>query len=553
MCYYYYYICAQDHEEGYYSLNFVVVVGGDCHVFLGYHDQSKCPCSQGSNGPCVVLNFSHAIFPFQTSPKVSSSTSSEPLVFTLNKEEGKWQGPSADVIAKLGSGASKEPQGDSRVIFRRDLQNKQHLNNHRCDPPTKSNCDAECLETYDTYFDQNKGVCQKTGYCAPIEGCKGTANCFATSCYFDSIRGACLLSTITGILADTCDGYNQRRQLHEVEQHDKLFTLVGQDHEKEQDPTIPMDLGKDQSVLGFVRVPKTGSTTVMKFLDSAKQMYPWNSHLPTTEDSPQQNQQGKAGACVFGHAPTTAHLGTLDMGFWNQCPHIPYGKMVKQWARTLPAWSPTHWNSEQESITMTFDAFSMFREPFDRLVSYFYYLRKFSETSKFLNHTITEAQYKCILENDLAGFMELLHTEGGRGLELPFQYKYIHEDVDMAIALIQVDASPRVYPLMMDCMETSLRLLTENACCFEPRAVDNFIESDEFKSNSNEASNDDKPNMEELEELKAKAAVWFEDDVKFYKAALEVFQQELSASRLQEWELETCSLWKSSQSALAAE
>lgn len=136
-----------------------------------------------------------------------------------------------------------------------------------------------------------------------------------------------------------------------------------------------------RTTLGFVRIPKTGSTTVMKFLDS------WSQHTSIAAPGSNNNKWGQGVlGCMYGFASTRQHLpNRSSVGFWNRCPYIPFGKMValeillrRKRSSKRGSWrqnknlddidaAPTEFDSVDET-SAGLEGFTIVRDPFDRLV-----------------------------------------------------------------------------------------------------------------------------------------------------------------------------------------
>jgi hypothetical protein len=322
-------------------------------------------------------------------------------------------------------------------------------------------------------------------------------------------------------------------------------------------PNLPMKSNLDFA--GFIRIPKTGSTTMTKFLHKTPSLFRWLSYLSVMPD---RSILGPI-SCIFGHPLSSAHVGSNnDVDFyqtdsWFNCPHVAYPQLVKKWSESLDLWTPPaaavlDEDAKAGNFNFSLQAFTVVREPFDRLVSLFYYMRnedimRGSQNRKgFLLDKLTDAQYHRLKENDFNGWMELLYEECVLGRDcgiLAFQFEFMDRDLGTALDLIsgdgQDDGPPDVIAVVNECYEVSLHLLSETIDGITSEDVDVFINSNHFHSNSNKKAYADK----NFESLRVKAREWFQDEYAFYDAATRQFQKYISMSKMDHALLKDCVFW----------
>jgi len=322
-------------------------------------------------------------------------------------------------------------------------------------------------------------------------------------------------------------------------------------------PNVPMKSNLD--FVGFIRIPKTGSTTMTKFLHRSPSLFRWLSYLSVMPD---RSILGPV-SCIFGHPLSLAHVGSnYDVDFyqtdsWFNCPHVSYPQLVKKWSESLDLWTPPaaavlDEDAKEGNFNFSLQSFTVVREPFDRLVSLFYYMRNENimrggqNRKGFLLDHITDAQYHRLKENDFNGWMELLYEECVLGRDcgiLAFQFEYMDRDLGTALDLISGDGQdngpPKVIAVVHECYEVSLHLLSETIDGITSEDVDVFINSNHFHSNSNKKAYADT----DFESLRVKAREWFQDEYAFYDAATRQFQKYISMSKIDHALLEGCVFW----------
>lgn len=258
--------------------------------------------------------------------------------------------------------------------------------------------------------------------------------------------------------------------------------------------------------LNFVRVPKAGSTSMMWFLDKFSGMQ--NVEVPRGIGA-----QRKTLACLFERGSEDDDEISEDYYERNnpqECSHYNYMQSF-QIRQSLFGTGNMYWGEPIQSFTLV-------REPFDRLRSFFGEMHRHVDVEWF-KEANTPAQYAKVIEGDFISWFKLLRQESKMP---PLQFHYLSYNVDEAIAMISsAHGPPQVRLFMNECYEASLRIM-EKVYGFPGEGVDEFMESPYFHARSAP----DAPAEAELE-LREKAKLWFPDEYKFYQAAEQEFQRQL--------------------------
>ncbi len=277
-------------------------------------------------------------------------------------------------------------------------------------------------------------------------------------------------------------------------------------------------VNKSLEMLGFLRIPKTGSTSILK----------WAEHA---------TRKGPHYDCFFGprhfdFPPTFFHKKNfLD------CPHRTYERTVFQWAHSILPTLVRDPNKFTQKFSL--QMFTIVRDPFDRLVSYFHYVRRIYPA---WSHMSTPEQNVTILANNLTAWMELLATQPPKAFHLPYQ-KSAMMDVDFSLATRAIQGpSPRVYTVIQQCFEASVLLLCEAfPRFFSLEATLKFLNSS--KTQHNTKSRFQSQQLQEdwnQTQLREKAKLWFEKDFQFYDAVVEQFRSQLMASQVDRHIVQDC-------------
>ena len=188
--------------------------------------------------------------------------------------------------------------------------------------------------------------------------------------------------------------------------------------------------------LGFLRISKTASTSVMNLLRHT------NGTLSSANAfiAKQHYSKKRSGLqeCIFAPSNNASNYSEhwKTKTFHHDCPHPSYKFLKRHWLRSLPFLNEADGPAADVAggggaHSYYFHPFTMIRDPFDRMVSFFYYMQW-----AYPHWTTTDAQDKLILADDFVGWMETLHKEGDSGmLGVPYQFEALDDDLDTAINL----------------------------------------------------------------------------------------------------------------------
>jgi hypothetical protein len=275
---------------------------------------------------------------------------------------------------------------------------------------------------------------------------------------------------------------------------------------------------QDTVLLAFLRIPKTGSSSMMGFLQHYSGLLSLDHAVPT--DFGHRFISG----CVFGHFAKTHNVSVEPI-----CAHVRFDSYQELWRDV----QLLQRNGSLSSASM--ETFTVIREPLATLRSFFHMHRAYPRDA---NHTNTKEQIKAVESGDFYEWIQLLHTQDEER-KTAFQYEFLDRSVDKATAMISGD-EPQVMVLLNECYEESMRYL-ELKYSMLGMDLDGFLESRYF--HLRKGSNIQEDPKEAL--LLKHAKVWFADEFKFYNAVVEQFQKQLLSSGMDPATIQNpCPLWQ---------
>jgi hypothetical protein len=221
--------------------------------------------------------------------------------------------------------------------------------------------------------------------------------------------------------------------------------------------------------------------------------------------------------CIF--APQRANNYTKVAESKHQCAHFRY-KHLLNWIHQEMA----H-NDSIGSIHAPLETFTMVRDPFDRIRSLFYYVRKFVNTSQWWKQSFSESQYEMVRSGDFSQWMKELAMNRSKNEVCALQFEYLNDNVDRAISML---GSSNITVFLNECFEASLRLM-ELKYALRPGAVDAFLHSN---FNLNKGAYNGTPESVRLSELREQSKLYFPNEYKFYGAVAEQFKHQMSSSKV---------------------
>jgi len=272
----------------------------------------------------------------------------------------------------------------------------------------------------------------------------------------------------------------------------------------------------NSSIMAFIRIPKTGSTSLLNFLMSS--LHNFNSILSDQYWKSSSDRRQGIYTCMFfnPHALNISHRPTrLTQKI--QCAHANHGELHSAFGESMRGFVNT------ATTLPPLKTFTVVREPFDRLMSFFYYMRLSVNGAQWAKSSFTEAQYAQVRSGDFPMWLELLWRQ-----KSPFdmQYEYLDRNATTAIEMMENET---VHVYLNACFDTSLRLMARQYHIGS--IVEMFLRnSTVVQSNNNKAQYLNLFTKEQLKKLREKAKKWFEDEYRFYNAAVQQFQRQLASS-----------------------
>jgi hypothetical protein len=164
----------------------------------------------------------------------------------------------------------------------------------------------------------------------------------------------------------------------------------------------------------------------------------------------------------------------------------------------------------------------MVREPFDRLRSFFYYMRLSVNSTQWGKPANTKRMYAQVESGNFSHWLELLWSQYN---VLDMQYEYLSRNATTAIEMME-NGTVDVY--VNECFDTSLRYMAQR---YHMGPVEDFLQnSTVVQSNANKDAYANRFKQEQLLKLRENAKVWFPDEYRFYNAAVRQFQRKVALS-----------------------
>jgi hypothetical protein len=248
----------------------------------------------------------------------------------------------------------------------------------------------------------------------------------------------------------------------------------------------------------FIRIPKTGSTSMLYFLHEYSGLRPLSAYLPLAE---MKNQHPSYTCCAFGSLPSNVTTGRGNCAHYNYQQHL---QMMKGLKKYLPG-----------SQNVTLRPFTIVREPFEQMQSLFYYTKRVNwEFKSYSNET-----KKLIESGDLEGYLKLRSKKKGpKPLTTASaqQWQFLNRtNINAAIKAVQTG---EVVVVLNECFEASLRLLEHLYLPVKEDAVDEFLASPNFSTNKGTYDHSNAA-------LHEKIRTWYALEYQFYEAVVEKFHQ----------------------------
>ena len=271
------------------------------------------------------------------------------------------------------------------------------------------------------------------------------------------------------------------------------------------------DITENATIMAFIRIPKTGSTSLLNFLMTDSQNL--NSQISNQFWNSMGYRQQSMYTCLFYNSHvmnTTVHPPRKP-----QCAHANHGGLHEAFDE-----SKQYFNMSLPSLK----TFTMVREPFDRLRSFFYYMRLSVNDTQWAKNANTKRMYEQVVNGNFSKWLELLWSEYN---VLDMQYEYLSRNATTAIEMFE-NGTVDVY--VNECFDTSLRFMAQR---YHMGPVENFLQnSTVVRSNTNQKKYVNLFRQEQLLELRANAKAWFTDEYRFYNAAVRHFQRQLTSSSM---------------------
>jgi Sulfotransferase family len=318
--------------------------------------------------------------------------------------------------------------------------------------------------------------------------------------------------------------------------------------------------GTTHEFVGFIRMTKTGSTSMLNFFNRATRLQTLDKYIRLDELRQMLESAPPAAMkavfltppCMFGYhlAPSQTNISKALPAEGYQCQHLSYHHIITQFPKMLDLYTL----DTAEPIRVSLDMTTVVRDPVDRYLSYFHYWRSIYPA---WNTTAKPGEREALVSGDFEEFLRLVAEHPQRGLNSAFQYEYLSHNVDYSIDLVN---DRRVLPLVNECFNASVLLLADlYPQFFSVNETLHFLQTSASLTNSRSKIAPDpkiliRKGLEpvkafDLDLVKARARQWLEGDYRFYEASTAVFVRHLHASAVDRDEVQRCTQHLSDEAA----
>lgn len=241
---------------------------------------------------------------------------------------------------------------------------------------------------------------------------------------------------------------------------------------------------RSRRLLGFIRISKTGSTSLLRFMTLSTHSKRYTSYLNMDRYLTRAPDRTVPNCIYVSNDAPEKHVPSIG-----QCGHMPYPRFISGFTGTLQHLDETETaigtansTAVPEPIHLSLSVVCMLRDPFDRLLSFFHFFRQIYPGWEPM-HQKNPQVLAALVGGDFPGFVRELSLLPATLTSRRFQFEHFSPNVEDAIDLVR---EGRFLPLFTECFDASLLLLVHHHPTFfpgrQPRATTEFLASPASRS-----------------------------------------------------------------------